>query len=245
MNYPDKKYTPQELSDFPINFQRKYEASFEPIIHDNIMTHSFLSAVMEKVIPNLQWLRQPFTCREGAYTSSSLKKYGKNDNGQFVHSLFDFDYKTMQPLISEFWAAFTPIVYTIGAMHEKECRALIRAKLNYTCSTKTSQGHMMPHCDVDDRPSFIDPNKNYYSCVYYLSERNGDLLFFSGVKGLDESDKKEKDDDFVYDLKDMAVSKRISPNQNRGVFLDSRSFHAGSYSTNNDRICLNIVWEGS
>ena len=30
--------------------------------------------------------------------------------------------------------------------------------------------------------------------------------------------------------KDMAVSKRISPNQNRGVFLDSRSFHAGSYS---------------
>jgi hypothetical protein len=133
MNYPDKKYTPQELSDFPMNFQREYEASFEPIIHDNIMTHSFLSAVMEKVIPNLQWLRQPFTCREGAYTSSSLKKYGKNDNGQFVHSLFDFDYKTMQPLISEFWAAFTPIVYTIGAMHEKECRALIRAKLNYTC----------------------------------------------------------------------------------------------------------------
>ena len=96
---------------------------------------------------------------------------------------------------------------------------------------------MIPHCDVDDRPSYIDSNKNYYSCVYYLSESNGDLLFFSGVKGLKGLD--------LYDLKDMAVSKRISPNQNRGVFLDSRSFHAGSYSTNNDRICLNIIWEGS
>ena len=208
-----------------------------PIIHDDIMTSTWYSMV-QSLIPYIPWYRKNFSCEKKDYTSSSIEEYGKNDYGHFCHTLYQIDEVNNNVIQSEFWEKFAPLAYAISSLHEKECHTIIRAKLNYTLPIKDAQ-HMMPHSDIDNnpiRPKYIDSNKSYYSCVYYLSESDGDLILFDNVKVYSN---------YVIDLKNMVESERISPKSNRGVFIDSRSFHAGSYSTNKDRICCNIVWEGS
>ena len=197
-------------------------------------------SILEDVMP-AGWLEQVGTVLSEAdfpwyyaeKTSRLLEKHIQSggvkitgnciDQGQFIHTLFwDND-----GICSAYWYMFSPLVAMIEKEHEDKLGRLIRAKVNFITPVAgyPKDAHHVPHVDWNPK----DRHDKYYSCVFYLTDSDGDTFIFN--ESIQEAPN------------ELTVMRRNSPKANTGIMFNSDLYHASSQCTEKPRIIVNMVWE--
>lgn len=144
--------------------------------------------------------------------STTLNRYNamnqQFESGQFTHTFF----KDGQ-IFSQFFQKVEPIMYYLMLSENIRTDNLIRIKanLNYQNNSMPVDGHYPLH--VDSAKEI-----NYTTCIYYVSDSDGDTLFFSP------------------DAKTETA--RVSPKKGRLVMFDGNTLHAGQAPKTNELRCV-------
>jgi hypothetical protein len=126
------------------------------------------------------------------------------DSKQFLH-----DFYNDNQIKSNSWQAISPICFEF--MKQKSEYSLVRAKLNINMQSNDfkSDEHYVPHTDIDEKDGITG--------IYYVSDSDGDTLFFD---------------------KEFNVFDRFTPKKGSFVYFDSNIFHAGQPPKKNFLRCL-------
>ena len=226
------------------------------------MDTEWLHSIPKDFTQRMPWQYLESTINKPAdlYNKNSYDKLNEYDNGLFEHNLYNSkgiasaDPKTATlvsishtaldtPDKTQYLYAFEPVILMIESKLDGLLGKLERAKLNLNLpiGDYDSNTHMFPHKDITDGWCRSDGDwrytnpSNFYSCIYYLTDTDGDLFLFDNIE----------DNEGIYNCDNMRITNRITPKENTAVFFNSNTFHAGSYSTKKARVCLNLVWEGT
>jgi hypothetical protein len=85
--------------------------------------------------------------------------------------------------------------------------------------------HQIPH---------TDSIKDHWVILYYVADSDGDTFIFN---------EKLREDEPIWNVKNLSIKQRISPKQGRVVIFDGAHLHAGMHPRNHyNRVVTNFVF---
>ena len=194
------------------------------IVIDDFIPKSFQDSIEHTHIHEMTFTYGPYDDKR--YFSSSDLPEGYKPTVLFVHSLYEnrgqnpplqsifFD-KICNPLLLQFINYFNTNQFILG-----------RIKSNYNHQQDFNYINT-PHSDVDGESDFI-------SALYYVTDSDGDTIFYDYFCAIDEKINKNK-------FFESNVT-RLSPKKGRLVVFKSNQMHASSFPVvSNNRFVVNFV----
>lgn len=130
---------------------------------------------------------------------------------QFVHLI----YLDHPHHVNQSFPLFVPLLSAIPVEIEK--LLMIKASMTVSDPNRPDKSYGKAHVD------FTDPPKGMITCVYYISDNDGDTVVFSKENGA------------------YTETHRIPPKRGRLIVFDGSTYHAGSCPTTSEpRIVVNF-----
>jgi hypothetical protein len=168
-------------------------------------------SIDEKVANSIESMTDTFMWRFS--DSTVLENAGYDDICQFVVTYNDYTSEVKK--VVEYLSA------SITEQTDYKIKRLIKAKFNLTLSDSEKMQYAAPHADFWEL-------KPCLSCIYYVTESDGDTVFFNKSYG-----------DKVDGLK---VVDRVSPIRGTYTLFDSMIYHAKAHQKATKRIAGNFIW---